>query len=388
MDAAKGSFCYLWMQQREVSAVHECSKGNFLLSMDAAKESFCYPWMQQKEVSAFEIPQSHTDPLTYMPPANNRFFFITPTTPIEIETLIMSLPNKASNINIIPIFIYKKLSAFLAPLICNIFNSSVSEGTFPCTLKLAKITPIYTSKKYNIVENSRPISVLSVLSKLIEKSVKGRVEKFISSNNILYPLQFDFRSGFDTSDAVLELVDRCSTGLDNKLHTIAIFFDLSKTLDTVNKNIMLGKLELLGFRGIVRDWFESYLSDRRMYVDVNGSNSQIKTVNIGLPQGAVASPWLFSLYVNDMHRCSNKLAFIHFADDTTAFMSGSDLERLCEEVSQELQKVDEWMRANRLSLNVEKTNFMLFTHSHVDRNAVVVRLGNKTITQVKSVKKF
>ena len=87
-----------------------------------------------------------------------------------------------------------------------------------------------------------------------------------------------------------------------------------------------------------------------------------------------------------MHRCSNKLTFIHFADDTTVFMSGSDLERLCEEVSEELQKVDEWIRANRLSLNVEKTNFILFTHSHVDRNAVVVRLSNKTITQVKSAK--
>ena len=128
--------------------------------------------------------------------------------------------------------------------------------------------------------------------------------------------------------------------IDDKLHTIAIFLDLSKAFDTVNKNIMLGKLELLGFRGIVRDWFESYLSDRRMYVDVSGSNSQIKTVNIGLPQGAVTPSWLFSLYVNDMHRCSNKLTFIHFADDTTVFMSGSNLERLCEEVSEELQKVD------------------------------------------------
>ena len=126
---------------------------------------------------------------------------------------------------------------------------------------------------------------------------------------------------------------------------------------------MLGKLELLGFRGIVRDWFESYLSDRRMYVDVNGSNSQIKTVNIGLPQGAVTSPWLFSLYVNDMHRCSNKLTFIHFADDTTVFMSGSDLERLCEEVNQELQKVDEWMRANRLSLNVEIFFYVIYSLS-------------------------
>ena len=99
-----------------------------------------------------------------------------------------------------------------------------------------------------------------------------------------------------------------------------------------------------------------------MYVDVNGSNSQIKTVNIGLPQGAVTSPWLFSLYVNDIHRCANKLTFIHFADDTTVFMSGSDLERLCEEVSEELQKVDEWMRANRLSLNNEK-NYVIFSLS-------------------------
>ena len=94
-----------------------------------------------------------------------------------------------------------------------------------------------------------------------------------------------------------------------------------------------------------------------MYVDANGSNSQIKTINIGLPQGAVTSPWLFSLYVNDMHRCSNKLTFIHFTDDTTVFMSGGGMERLCEDVSEELQKVDEWMRANRLSINVEKNKF-------------------------------
>ena len=156
----------------------------------------------------------------------------------------------------------------------------------------------------------------------------------------MYPLQFGFRSRFDTSNAVLEFVDRCSTALDDKIHSIATFLDISKAFDTVNKNIMLSKLELLGFRGIERDWFESYLSDRRMYVDVNGSNSQIKTVNIGLPQGAATSPWLFSLYVNDMHRCSNKLTFIHFADETTVFISGGDLERLCEEVREELQKVD------------------------------------------------
>ena len=107
---------------------------------------------------------------------------------------------------------------------CGLLKISQNNST---TLKLAKIIQIYKSKKYNFVINFRPISVLSELSKLNEKSVEGRAEAFISSNDILYLLQFCFRSGFDTSDAVLEFVDRFSTALDNKLHTIALFLDLS-----------------------------------------------------------------------------------------------------------------------------------------------------------------
>ena len=87
--------------------------------------------------------------------------------------------------------------------------------------------------------------------------------------------------------------------------------------------------------------FESYLSDRRMYVRVNDTDSQVKTINIGLPQGAVTSPYLFSLYINDMHRCSDRLSFLHFADDTTVYMSGSDLDQLCVDASVELRNVDE-----------------------------------------------
>ena len=123
-----------------------------------------------------------------------------------------------------------------------------------------------------------------------------------------------------------------------------------------------------------------------MYVVVNGTKSQVKTINIGLLQGAVTSPWLFSLYINDLHRCSDKLKFLHFADDTTVYMSGSDLERLCVDVENELRKVNEWLNENRLSLNVDKTSFMLFTHSRVDRNSISIRLGNKIIKQVRSVK--
>ena len=120
---------------------------------------------------------------------------------------------------------------------------------------------------------------------------------------------------------------------------------------------MLKKLDYLGFRGVVNEWFASYLSDRRMYVQYENSRSVMKTLNIGLPQGAVSSPYLFTLYVNDMHQASDKLTFLHFADDMTVHMSGRNLRQLCVDMSVDLLKVSEWMKANRLSLNVDKTSF-------------------------------
>ena len=180
----------------------------------------------------------------------------------------------------------------------------------------------------------------------------SRAFKFNTDNNILYCNQFGFRSGCSTSDAILHFTDNCVTVLDNRLSTIAIFLDFSKTFDTVNKDIMLVKLDRLGFRGKLyhvnlgkydgyRKWAICDLSDRRMYLEVNGCKSETKTLDIWLPQGSVSAPWLFNLYINDMHRSSDKLNFLHFADDTPIYLSGRDLTRLCEEVCMELCKVDD-----------------------------------------------
>ena len=163
--------------------------------------------------------------------------------------------------------------------------------------------------------------------------------------------------------------------------------DFSKAFGTVNKDIMLDKLDRLGFRGIIRDLFDSYLSDRRMYVEVNGCKSETKTLNIGLPQGSVSAPWLFNLYINDMHRSSDKLNFLHFADDTTIYLSGRDLTRLCEEVCMELCKVDDWLKANRLSLNIDKTFYMILTHKNYDETDINIRIQDVQLSRVTS-KKF
>ena len=134
---------------------------------------------------------------------------------------------------------------------------------------------------------------------------------------------------------------------------------------------------------MVNEWFASYLSDRRMYVQNENSSSVMKTLNIGLPQGAVSSPYLFTLYVNDMHQASDKLTFLHFADDTTVHMSGRNLRQLCVDMSADILKVNEWMKANRLSLNVDKTSFMLFTNDinyiSASNNKVVVLHGFRCV---------
>ena len=170
------------------------------------------------------------------------------------------------------------------------------------------------------------------------------------------------------------------------MYTVVVFLDLARAFDTVDGDIMIKKLHNVGMRGIAGDWFSSYLCDRKMYVDVSGQHSGEVGMNIGLPQESVTSPYLFSLYVNDMHRCSDRLSFIHFADDTTVFMSGDDLAMLCRDVNSELVRVTEWLRSNRLSLNVDKTTFMLLTHNKIDSFILPININASRKCNVRSMK--
>ena len=162
--------------------------------------------------------------------------------------------------------------------------SSWFISRFPADLKIARVTPIHKSKSHKVTSNFRPISVLSFFAKIIEKLMKFRFMAYLDKNNVIYNKQFGFRSGYSTSDAILAFVDSCASSLDQKLYIIAVFLDLSKAFDSVNKNIMLLKLEQLGFRGRMNEWFDSYLSDRDMYVQINDCSSQVKCINIGLPR--------------------------------------------------------------------------------------------------------
>jgi len=322
------------------------------------------------------IPVVPACPLDYMGEPSHSSFFVRPASPADVERLIGELPNKSCGLQSIPAFIYKFCKDLVSPVICALFNNSVNSGIFPDTLKIARVVPVFKAGDKHSVNNYRPISVLSIISKIFEKLMHNRLMTFVTNNDVLSKNQFGFRTNSCTSDAVLEFLDHAFTSLSNNRALMSVFLDFSKAFDTVNHNVLIKKLAHIGIRGVASRWFSSYLSDRRQYVRVGDSSSTVSEITVGVPQGSVLGPVLFLIYINDMSNCTTSLRFVHFADDTTAFHSLDNVEQLTEEVNGGLDALRTWLYCNRLSLNIGKTVYMLFTDMRIQMLPVVKIAGN------------
>ena len=205
----------------------------------------------------------------------------------------------------IPTSILKILKSVLAIPLQLLFNYSFYSGTVPDQFKVARVVPIHKKGSTCLVSNYRPISLLSIFNKLLEKLMYNRIISFLEKFSILYNNQFGFRSKHSTTQALLLLTDKIQRSIDKGMFCSGIFLDLCKAFDTVNHKILLTKLEYYGIRGVSNDWFASYLTNRRQFVSLNGINSDYQTITCGVPQGSVLGPLLFLLYINDMPKCSN-----------------------------------------------------------------------------------
>ena len=327
-----------------------------------------------------------TDPLTYLGPRCVNSFSFMGTTPQEVFNIIKRFKNKKSSINNIPIIVFKKISHIISPMLSELFNESIDTGIFPDKLKIGRVVPLFKEGDKTNILNYRPISTLTIYSKIFEKLVHKRMVSFISKYNIIKPNQFGFQSNKSTSDAILEFLENIYDSFNNNKHYLSIYLDFSKAFDTIYHDTLLKKIEHMGFRGPILQWITSYLTNRKQFVNISDASSDLLDTKMGVPQGSTLGPLLFILYINDMSNSLTSLEVVHFADDSTLHLSMNKNENIGPRVNEELAIINTWLISNKLFLNIDKTKYMIFSIKEEPPDITLV-IGNSQIERTR-VQKF
>ena len=334
------------------------------------------------------IPLISESPKSFLNASQQNCFFLYPVSTTEIQNEIKKLnPSKTCGPHSIPINLLQLVRDYLSKPLEILFNYSFETGVVPDKFKIARVIPIFKNGKKSCTNNYRPISLLSVFNKILEKLMYKRLISFVNTYDILNDNQFGFRSGHSTTQATLLITDKIQKAIEKKEYSCGIFLDLSKAFDTVNHHILIDKLQHYGIRGVAKDWFISYLNDRKQFVSIGNSVSSTCNIPCGVPQGSVLGPLLFLLYINDFCNCTEAFDFHLFADDTNLFCSHKELKQLEAEINNNLGFVNTWLCANKLSLNIQKTNFVIF-HPPQKRSVdtVSLKISDNVIKQESYIK--
>jgi hypothetical protein len=203
--------------------------------------------------------------------------------------------------------------------------------------------------------------------------------------NLITSEQFGFRPNLSTNVALTRVTEEILLNIDNKLATGAVFIDLRKAFDTVDYTLLIAKLKNTGFSAPVINWFTSYLSSRTVVTSINNFTSTPKPVTVGVPQGSILGPLLFLIFINDLPQCLKHCKSILYADDTLLYYSARTENELQDKINEDLDSLSQWLNNNLLTLNYEKTKFMIFANKKQSTN-VDITIQNKKVSQETSFK--
>nr|CAI5818761.1 unnamed protein product [Callosobruchus analis] len=302
-----------------------------------------------------------SDSCTTSSRSSSSSMFFSPVIQEDVVNVISSLPNKkCTGPDDIPLSIIKENVDVITPVLTDIINLSVIQGVFPSTLKLASVILIHKKGDPCNVENYRSIALLSIFSKIIEKTISIKIECFLQVNNILADCQYGFRAGLSTEANTIDCIQHIYDMIDVGDYTVAIFFDLSRAFDTVTSKFVSDKLQAMGIRDPINSWLTSYLDNRKVYVKICDAKSEEFELSSGTPQGSVLGPLIFLLFINDLpdHLTVGK-PFL-YADDTCIIVSASSKDELTSKIDITIKEFLSWCQKNRLLINSGKTILIEF----------------------------
>ena len=307
--------------------------------------------------------------MDFLKSANNINFFLEPVCVQDIVSVYNTFKSTASGWDMFNKKIIATIFDAILPFMCHIINLSFRTGIVPHELKIAKVTPLYKADNPYLISNYRPISILPILSKIFEKLFHHRLYTFLSEKIIIYDKQFGFRPKHSTESALSFLNNRITTSFEKGEYVLGILLDFKKAFDTVNFDILFNKCRHYGIRGIPLLWIKSYLKHRQQFVVFSDTHSSKLPISMGVPQGSILGPLLFLIYINDLPVVPRNLKAVMYADDGNFFLSGRNINSLFNLVNADLELINDWLIANRLSLNASKSNYMLFSlHNKLHTN--------------------
>ena len=307
-----------------------------------------------------------------------------------METLKSINPNKATGPDNIPSRVLKIAAEILSPSLTAIFNRSLSMGIYPNDWKMARVLPVFKSGDKTDLGNYRPISIISAIAKVFGRLVYDQFYTYLTSNQLINTYQSGFRSTYSTLTSLLESTNSWCVNIDKGLLNGVVFIDMKKAFDTIDYDILLSKLAAYGVDKLALSWFQSYLTNRKQKCFVNGQFSCISTTTIGVPQGSIIGPLLFLVYINDLPNCLGDGFPRMFADDTNISFSSENLFELENAINSSLINLNKWLIANKLSLNIAKTEFMVIGSrqrlSTFNNYELRVTVDDEQVRQVNSTK--
>ncbi|MEL6989478.1 MAG: reverse transcriptase family protein, partial [Bacteroidota bacterium] len=312
--------------------------------------------------------------------------------PVDLSTIILTIKElndtNAFGSDNIPFKYIKDCLPTIVFYILIIVNTSITTSKFPKNWKYPHVLPYFKSGNKDEVSNYRPISLLPILSKVLEKIVAKQLVNYLESNQILSNHQHGFRSKLSTETALLTVTEKIYRNIDEKKLSLLLLLDLSKAFDSVSHDILLKKCIKYN---IDPSWIASYLCDRYQAVRINNTISSPCLVPYGVPEGSILGPILFLIYVNDISDYIKNCLLVQYADDTQLLLTGSieDIKELINQAEILLITLKKYFQMNGLKLNENKTQCIFFgSRQYVSRipNDIIIRLGDSQIVPSTSVK--